>query len=78
MNMAYFECKGCVQRNLYLNCESLRKGFEGYSDIVCFVSGACNLKTHWPECVGRLNRTFCFTGAIDALQGAVVRRPISA
>ena len=35
------------------------------------------LKTHWPECVERLNRTFCFTGAIDALQGAVVRRPIS-
>ena len=30
-----------------------------------------------PECVGRVNRTFCFTGAIDVLQGAVLRRPIS-
>ena len=27
--MAYFERKGCVQRNLYVNCVSLRKRFEG-------------------------------------------------
>ena len=26
MIMAYFECKGCVQRNLYLNCVSLLGG----------------------------------------------------
>ena len=29
MVLAYFECKGCVQRNLYQDCVSLRKGFEG-------------------------------------------------
>ena len=50
-------------------------------DIVLFVSSACYLRRHWPECFGRVKRTFCFTGAIDdVLQGAVivVRRPISA
>ena len=47
-------------------------------DIVRFVSSACYLRSHWPECFGRVKRTFCFTGAIDVLQGAVVRRPISA
>ena len=47
-------------------------------DIVSFVSSACYLRRHWPECFGRVKRTFCFTGAIDILQGAVVRRPISA
>ena len=50
-------------------------------DIVFFVSSACYLRRHWPECFGRVKRTFCFTGAIDdVLQGAVivVRRPISA
>ena len=50
----------------------------GQSDIVWFVSSGCNLKRHWPECVGRVERTFCFIGAIDVLQGAVVRKPISA
>ena len=30
------------------------------------------------ECVGLVKRTFCFTCAIDVLQGAVVRGPISA
>ena len=80
-----------------------------HSDIVWFVSSACNLRRPRPECVGRVNRTFCFTGAsvdvacvADALnllyiykgfrrvrgpaatqatvdvEGAVVRRPISA
>ena len=60
MIMAYFERKGCVQRNLYLNCLS-SEGFEKIS--YCSVSRACNRRRHWPECVGRVNRTFCFTGA---------------
>ena len=47
-------------------------------DIVWFVSSACYLRRHWPECFGRVKRTFCFTGAIDVLLGAVVRGPISA
>ena len=50
----------------------------GQSDIVWFVSSGCNLRRYWPECVGRVERTFCFIGAIDVLQGAVVRKPISA
>ena len=45
-------------------------------DIVWFVSSA--LRGHWPECFGRVKRTFCFTGAIDILRDAVVRGPISA
>ena len=45
-----------------------------HSDIVWFVSSGCNLRRHWPERVGRVERI----GAIDVLQGAVVRRPISA
>ena len=42
------------------------------SNMVWFVSSACNLRRHWSECVGRVpvNRTFRFTGAIDILQGA--------
>ena len=51
MIMAYFERKGCV-RNPYLNCVSLS------------VSSACNRRRHWSECVGRVNRTFRFTGTI--------------
>ena len=47
-------------------------------DIVWFVSNACYLRRHWPECVGRVKRNFSFAGAIDVLQGAVVQRPISA
>ena len=47
------------------------------SDIVWFVLSACKLRRHWPERVGRVKRAFCFTGAIDVLHGAVVRRPIS-
>ena len=47
-------------------------------DIVWFVSSACSLRRHWPECFRRVKRTFCSTGAIDVLQGAVVRRPIGA
>ena len=47
-------------------------------DIVWFVSSACYLRRHWRECFGRVKRTFCFTGAKDVLQGAVVRRSISA
>ena len=48
------------------------------SGVVWFVSSACKLRRHCPECVGRVKRTFCFTGAIDVLQGAVFRRPVSA
>ena len=47
-------------------------------DIVWFVSSACYLRRHWPECFGRVKRTFCFTGAIDILLDVVVRRPINA
>ena len=47
-------------------------------DIVWFVSSACYLRRHWPECFGHVKRTFCLTGAIDVLLGAVVCRPISA
>ena len=47
-------------------------------NVVWFVSSAGYLRRHWPECFGRVKRTFCFTGAIVILQGAVVRRPISA
>ena len=43
-------------------------------DIVWFVSSACYVRTHWPECFRRVKRTFCFTGAIDVRQGAVVQR----
>ena len=75
MIVAYFERKGCVQRN---NEKVLKASVQ--HDIVWFVSSACYLRRHWPECFGRVKRTFCFTGAIDVLQGAVtvVRRPISA
>ena len=45
-------------------------------DIVWFVSSACYLRRHWPECVGRVKRTSCFTCAIDVLEGTV-RRSIS-
>ena len=38
----------------------------------------CYLRRNWPECAGSVKRTFYFTGAIDVLQGAVIRRPISA
>ena len=47
-------------------------------DTVWLVSSACYLRRHWPECFRRVKRTFCFTGAIDVLLGAVVRGPISA
>ena len=44
------------------------------SNIVWLDSSACNLRRHWPECVGHVpvNRTFYFTDAIDILQGAIV------
>ena len=45
------------------------------SDIVWFFSSAYNLRRHWLECVGQVNGTFCFTGAIDVVQGTVVQRP---
>ena len=73
MIMAYFERKGCVQRNLYLNCVSLKEGFEKTS--YCSVSSACNRRRHWPECVGRVNEHFV---SLARLQGVVAQRPISA
>ena len=55
----------------------LKAGYQ--RDIVWFVSGSCYLsRRQWPECVGRVKRTFCSTGAIDVLHGAVVRGPTSA
>ena len=75
MITAYFERKSSLQGNLYMyHYEKVLK----HSDIVWFVSSACNLRRPWPECVGRVNRTFCFTGASVDVEGAVVRRPISA
>ena len=72
MIMAYFERKGCVQRNLYVNCVSLQEGFEKIS--YGSVSSACHR-----ECVGRVNRTFCFTGesysAAQLLKGRSVLNP---
>ena len=48
-------------------------------DIVWFVSSSRYLgRRHWPECLGRVKRSFCFTGAVAVQHGAVVRRPISA
>ena len=47
--MVYFEHKGCVQQNLCLNCVS------HYKKVF-------NRRRHWPECIGHVNRTFCFTG----------------
>ena len=41
------------------------------SDVVWFFSSACNLRRHCLECAGQVNRTFCFTGAIDVLEGSV-------
>ena len=34
------------------------------------MSSACNRRRHWPEldCVGRVNGTFCFTGASNRAQ----------
>ena len=76
MIMAYFERKGCVQRKLYLNCVSLKEGFEKiwYGSV----SSACNRRRHWPECVGRVNSTFCFTGAsyrAQLFKGRLVLNP---
>ena len=48
------------------------------NDIVWFFSSASNLRRHWVECVGRVNRTFCFTDVIDVLKGSMLPRPISA
>ena len=65
MIMAHFERKGWVAysetsiQTVY-HYEKVLKA----SDIVWFVSSACNLRRHWPECVGDVNRTFCFTAAI--------------
>ena len=54
--MAYFKRKGCIQRNLYLNCVSLSEDFEKIS--YGSVSIACNWRRPWPECVRHVNRTF--------------------
>ena len=37
MIMAYFERKGCVQRNLYLNCASCKKVLKRYRMVRCQV-----------------------------------------
>ena len=82
MIMAYFERKGCVQRTSIETVDNNEKVLKANDqrDIVWFVSRACYLRRNWPECLefGRVKGTFCFTDAIDVLQGAVVRRPISA
>ena len=62
MIMAYFERKGCVQRNLYLNCVS-EKVLKRYRTVRCqvLVIG------------GDIGQS-----ASGELQGAVAQRPISA
>ena len=35
--MAYFERKGCIQRNLYLNCVSFEERFQRYRMVRCQV-----------------------------------------
>ena len=54
MIMAYFERKGCVQP-VYDNEKVLNSSDQ--RDIVWFVSSACYLRRHWPECFGRVKRT---------------------
>ena len=42
------------------------------------VSSACNWRRHWPECVGRVNGAFCFTGAsykAQLLRGRLLLNP---
>ena len=73
MIMAYFEREGCVQPNLYLNCVSRFQKISYGS-----VSSACDRRRHWPECVGRVNGTFCLTGAsyrAQLLKGRLVLNP---
>ena len=71
MIMAYSERKGCVQRNLYLNCVSFEERFQkiSYGSVSSALIGGdigqrrtCkwNILFHWRE-----------------LQGAVSQRPIS-
>ena len=43
-------------------------------DIIWSASSACYLRRHWPECFRCVKQTFCFTGPIDVLQGAVVQK----
>ena len=45
---------------LFELCITLYEGFEKITYGT--VSSACNRRRHWPECLGRVNRTFCFTG----------------
>ena len=63
MIMAYFERKGCVQRNLYLNVYHYKNVFERYRMVRCqvLVIG------------GDIGQS-----ASGELQGAVAQRPISA
>ena len=70
----------CTAKPLFKLCIIMKRFLKASDqrDIVWFVSSSCYLRGHWPECVGRVKRTFCFTSAIDVLQGAVVRRPNSA
>ena len=70
MIMAYFERRNCVQRNLDLTVY--------HNEKVLKASDQRDKRRHWPERFGRVKRTFCFTGAIDVLQDAVVKAPISA
>ena len=74
MIIVYFKRKGCVQQNLHLNSVSrYKKVLKRHLMVRCQV--LCNRRRHWPECVGRVNRTFCFTGVSYRAQ---LLRPISA
>ena len=76
--MAYFERKDCVQRNLYLNCVSLRKVLKA-CDIVWFVSSTSILRRHWPECVaiGRVNTVKPLLSGHPIKQTPSIKRTLS-
>ena len=74
MIIAYFERKGCVQRNLYLNCVSLYERFQKIS--YGSVSSACNRRRHHARVRRACKWNFLFYWR--ELQGAVAQRPISA
>ena len=55
--MAYIERKGLrTTKPLFKLCIIIRRFWK---DIVCFAV-KCNRRRQWPECVGRVNRTFYY------------------
>ena len=78
MIIAYLNVRVAYRETSILTVHHYEKVVKA-SNIVWFVSSACNLRRHWLECIMHVNKFFFFTGAIDiVLQGSVVRRPINA